>query len=365
MRPVDILPGSVFLAVSGVGLAGVLAANAMHTSVDLPWWNGEWGAKWEKILDHDVFFREPSVTAWAIVEYSLFQEGRPGVLVGDDGWLFTNEEFLIYPHDAATAAENARVVLAAAAEINARGAGLLVVVIPAKSRLEADHLGRHVVPAAVAARSPAFVGVLEKSKIDVLNLQSALEAARQTAQVFLRTDTHWTPEGAEAAAAAIRGHVQEKGAAWLDSAVVNRTAGPSARHSGDLLRYIPLGPWQDTLGPQPDTISSAITQVVAGGDLLGDATIPVTLVGTSYSDDARWGFLGSLQVALRADVLNAAAQGKGPFVSMAAYLQDDAWTTNPPQLVIWEIPERYIGVAYDLHEYSFWEKYGKTMDEGG
>jgi alginate O-acetyltransferase complex protein AlgJ len=192
------------------------------------------------------------------------------------------------------------------------------------------------------------LAALRASGIDVLELEPALRQARASQQVFLRTDTHWTPAGAQAAASAISTHIRAKGADWVDSASVSVAEGPQSTHSGDLLRYIPLGPFQDSMGPRPDELRTPVYTVAAGGDLFGEASIPATLVGTSYSDDVRWGFLGALQLALGADVLNAAAQGKGPFVSMAAYLDDESWRSTPPKLVIWEIPERYLGVAYDL-----------------
>ena len=361
MRPIDLIPGVSLLVVCGTGFVGALFTQAMHTSPDLPVWNGEWGVTWEKSLDQQVFVREPSVVAWAIVEYGLFKNGRPGVIVGDDDWLFTSEEFTLYPHDTNNLQRNLRTALAAADEIRQRGAKLVVVLVPAKARVEADHLGRYTVPDQVAARPGPFVAGLRAAAIDVFDVEPALREARVSNQVFLRTDTHWTPHGADAAAKAIASHVRAAGAGWVDSATVTRTQGPATPHSGDLLRYIPLGPFQRTMGPPADTIVTPIVAVDAGGGLLGDATIPATLVGTSYSDDTRWGFLGALQVAFSSDVLNAAAQGKGPFVSMAAYLDDRAWTTNPPQLVIWEIPERYLGVEYDLDEYGFWAEYGQQI----
>lgn len=361
MRPIEIIPGVSLLSLCVVGLVGALRTEAIQTSPDLPWWDGQWGVKWEKSLDEEVFIREPSVVAWAIVEYALFKNGRPGVIVGEDDWLFTSEEFTLYKHDDANRDRNLRTALAAAKEVAARGAKLLVVMVPAKARVEADHLGRYVVPAQVAARPRAFVDGLRAAGLDVLDLEPALREARVVNPVFLRTDTHWTPEGANAAAKAIGAHVRSSGVIWVDSATVTVRPGVPTTHSGDLLRYIPLGPFQDSTGPKVDTLATPTVTVQASGGLLGDATIPATLVGTSYSDDARWGFLGALQSTLGSDVLNAAAQGKGPFVSMAAYLDDQAWDTAPPQLVIWEIPERYVGVEYKLDEYGFWAKYGKEI----
>jgi alginate O-acetyltransferase complex protein AlgJ len=73
----------------------------------------------------------------------------------------------------------------------------------------------------------------------------------------------------------------------------------------------------------------------------------VALVGTSYSQDERWGFADALKVALGADVLNVAARGEGPFAPMRAYLEGETVVDVPPELVVWEIPERYLTIPLE------------------
>ena len=51
---------------------------------------------------------------------------------------------------------------------------------------------------------------------------------------------------------------------------------------------------------------------------------------------------------LKTDVLNAAEEGLGPFDTMKKYLDNEAFKSQPPELVIWEIPERYLPFKYDL-----------------
>jgi alginate O-acetyltransferase complex protein AlgJ len=78
----------------------------------------------------------------------------------------------------------------------------------------------------------------------------------------------------------------------------------------------------------------------AAASLLGDFRIPVVLVGTSYS--MRANFHGFLQEALGARVLNAARDGAGFIQSAAEYFRDEAFRTSPPQVLIWEVPERVL-----------------------
>jgi alginate O-acetyltransferase complex protein AlgJ len=112
---------------------------------------------------------------------------------------------------------------------------------------------------------------------------------------------------------------------------------------------LPLGSFQERIGPAFDALSEQTTEVAReslGGGLFGESTIPVTLVGTSYSANPLWNFEGALKEALGADVLNVANQGEGPVVPMRDYLTGAEFRDAPPDLVIWEIPERFIHVSY-------------------
>jgi alginate O-acetyltransferase complex protein AlgJ len=82
--------------------------------------------------------------------------------------------------------------------------------------------------------------------------------------------------------------------------------------------------------------------------LFDEVTIPVTLVGTSYSAGRPWNFDGALKEVLGADVLNVAAEGQGPLVPMQRYLDSPRFADAPPALVIWEIPERYVVLPQGL-----------------
>ena len=55
---------------------------------------GEWATAYEVQFDESIPFRQFAIDTWGVLEYTAFQEGREGVLIGKDGWLFTNEEFL-------------------------------------------------------------------------------------------------------------------------------------------------------------------------------------------------------------------------------------------------------------------------------
>jgi len=126
-------------------------------------------------------------------------------------------------------------------------------------------------------------------------------------------------------------------------------------HKGDLLEFIPVGEFFEKAGLETETLKtlSLIKQESDEPeeiDLFGDDNPPITLVGTSYSANKLWGFDQYLKEIFQSDILNAADEGQGPFQTMETYLNNDAFQNNPPQLLIWEIPERYISVNYNLSQ---------------
>ncbi|MBX9755308.1 MAG: alginate O-acetyltransferase, partial [Pseudomonadaceae bacterium] len=115
--------------------------------------------------------------------------------------------------------------------------------------------------------------------------------------------------------------------------------------------------------------STAVQQAepaAGAGDLFSDSQVPVALVGTSYSANPRWNFLGALRQALGSDVLNYAEDGHGPLLPMLKYLQSAGLKDSPPQLVIWEFPERYLPMSSDLSEFDQqWLSQLKTSSDTG
>jgi alginate biosynthesis protein AlgX len=74
----------------------------------------------------------------------------------------------------------------------------------------------------------------------------------------------------------------------------------------------------------------------AGGNLLGNDTYPVVMVGSSYSAEAKYNFEGFLKEALSSNVLNAAVGGGGYNASLEAYFLSDAYAKEKPKFLIWE-----------------------------
>ena len=309
---------------------------------------GSWQSTFEHSYDQLHPVRTPGIDTYGLVNYSLFSEGRPGVLIGTGDWLYTTEEFQTAPTDNAQIAAKLIEIRQVRASLATQGAQLMVLLVPAKSRVYPEHLGRYRWPSVKRNIYEAFRQNLENSGVVAPDLLPALSAAKARGGVFLHTDTHWTPLGAQEAAKTVRQAVSAL-ANKLELPIASftlKTAAP-ASYSGDLLKYVALGRLQELIGPAADQLCTPSAQRTdGGGGLLGGDAPAVTLVGTSYSANSRWGFESQLKLALNTDVINAAQEGKGPMIPMREYLKSAAYKNAPPRLVVWEIPERFLVIKY-------------------
>ena len=304
---------------------------------------GGWTAELEARINETIGFRQWAINTWGIIEYGLFKNGREGVLVGANGWLFTDEEFKYYPDEATETAVKLAYIQDVHEQLAAQGTELIIALVPSKARVSPEQLGRYHLPDYTVNRYDDFrLSLLEKG-IAAPDLLTPLMQAKEHGDVFVRTDTHWTPYGARIVANTLTRNITP-----LNEGSFRSETGDTLAHTGDLLSFIPLGPLEH-IGPGTHPIQLEFTTGLAsGGGLFGDVSIPVALVGTSYSAVDTWNFAGALKVALQADVLNAALEGKGPIKPMQAYLVNEAFLQSPPEIVVWEFPERFIPVAYDM-----------------
>ncbi|MCY1242397.1 putative alginate O-acetylase AlgJ [compost metagenome] len=117
--------------------------------------------------------------------------------------------------------------------------------------------------------------------------------------------------------------------------------------------FLPLDPLFENLMPKQEQLQKRNTVAAedqpAGDDaLFANTEVPVALIGTSYSANPNWNFVGALKQALNSDVVNYAEDGHGPILPMLSYLKSDAFKNSPPQVLIWEFPERYLPVNNEI-----------------
>ncbi|MDF2490348.1 MAG: alginate O-acetylation protein AlgJ precursor [Pseudomonas sp.] len=311
----------------------------------------------ETHYDDEFPIKRISTNLWAALDFKLFNEGRPGVVLGRDEWLFTDEEFKPTAGAEQLMQDNLALIRGVRDTLQRNGVQLVLAIVPAKARLYAEHIGEQAQASLHNDLYHRFHADARQAGVFAPDLLAPMQAAKAHGQVFLRTDTHWTPMGAEVAAQTLAQAVARQSLLSGEPQAFVTETGNSAPYKGDLTNFLPLDPLFSDLLPDPDALQQRSTRPVDGpGEdsdaLFDDARIPVALVGTSYSANPHWNFLGALQQALGSDVVNYAEDGHGPLLPMLKYLQSDAFKTNAPQVLVWEFPERYLPMKNDLSAFD-------------
>lgn len=319
---------------------------------------------WRSFLDgkltselNDNLANTPLPEAAALgARYLLWQAlGDTGknVRVGCPDWLFLVDELRVYPQREQNALARAQNVVALNRALAQRGIALVVVVVPDKSRIEAAHLCGLNRAQRFAERIESWLTQLKAAGVVTVDLQPVLEAVVDAGQeAYLRTDTHWSEAGAEAAANAIAQRIKELNLQLTPEQAFSVTRKEAMPRAGDLVRLAGLDKLPSTTQPRADNVAESVftpqddgTNASAGAaaadDLFGDAGLPNTaLIGSSFSRNSN--FLPFLQAELRIKIGDFALDGGGFSKSAQAYFASAAFKDTPPSLIVWEIPERVL-----------------------
>lgn len=352
-RTANILYSLLFIGLLlALSLASLPALLSFSAARETPLLNGKLAHAIEKHYDKQFPLKEFGTNAWAALEFTLFGEGRPGVVVGREDWLFTDEEFKPASNPQQLQ-DNWRLIAAVQEEFKRRDIELVLALLPAKARLYPEQLAAAKPVAAQQALYAQARALMQTQQLPGPDLLPALQQAKSAAAVFLRTDTHWTPHGAAVTAKALADYLAARGD-WSrgEQQFVTRTSA-SQPHKGDLLSFLPMAPYFAALQPQAESLQARHTEAAEAGaetaaELFGDTQPQVALVGTSYSANPKWNFAGALKQELGSDLLNYAEDGHGPLVPMLRLLQRERAETADLRLVIWEFPERYLMLPSDL-----------------
>jgi alginate O-acetyltransferase complex protein AlgJ len=272
---------------------------------------------------------------------------------GQHDWFFLNDELLIHPDRHIHAQARAGEVIRLRNLLASQSIALIVAVVPDKSRVESDKLGRLLRPKVLTLRVQQWVDTLSKSGVNILNLTDTLEQTSQNgaAQAFMRTDTHWTEEGAEDAARVIAQRILATG--FVASPSVMRTISKHHQiHHGDLEQLAGINHLPAPFLPRAEMVRNTTFHILDQAPLeqdgqtlddalFGDTQLPnIVLLGTSFSTTSN--FVPFLEYVLKSNIANFAKKGGDFAGSVNAYLKSAAFKETPPRLVIWEIPERMI-----------------------
>lgn len=343
---------------AGLWLAGLVLSFALTVPValryerssTLTFLDGKVSHDFEAFVTREHPYRNPSLNSWAALDLKLFDAGKPGVVIGNNGWLFTLEEFPLPSVRERVVTENLDNIRNTVEALRARGIETVIVPIPAKAEIYQEHvpaqLRSHIIPAS------AVTDYLSEHKIPWIPVKdSLLDSTARGQDTFFRTETHWTPEGARVAAAQVADWVKNGGKAVWQPKTFTVTPASATPLESDLETYIPVRPiFADLLPPAESYMPYKVmsNETASSTDaLFSDARNPVALVGTSYSADQRWNFTGWLRSMLQTDIDNVSEKAKGPYAPMERFMEMLDSGKTGAKLVIWELPVRSVAVDYN------------------
>jgi alginate O-acetyltransferase complex protein AlgJ len=290
-----------------------------------------------------------AVIAAAFTGAAAYAADPVPVLIGKNDWLYTPYEFATTSDSGDTQA-----TIGLFEKVNKlferKGIALALVIVPSKIRIHADQLpdGKSLDSYTADKYENAFKA-LRAGGVNAVNLnQPFLSSPHRTSDtpLFLRLDTHWSPSGAALAGETIKSVVEATPALKTALSATPEVAysltwnkQKSITRARDLVRLLP----KEAQNYAPEqTLTFKVTRTQPSQSALqgaGDA-VGVTVIGSSYTNK-NTGYPDAIRFNLQRDLLDISIPvDQGPWVGMEAYLKDDAFKTNKPKLIIWEIPER-------------------------
>ena len=271
------------------------------------------------------------------------------VIIGKDDWLFVSYEFA-NPADNSDTETTLQLLQKTNALFERSGIALALVIVPSKIRIHSDYLpANKPVDSYTANKYESIYKTLQSGGVNVVNLnQPFLASPHRTSDtpLFFRLDTHWAPNGALLAAETVKKVIDQS-----PSLKVALAATPEVKYNfawakrkinhraRDLVDLLPKdAPTYDS--EKVLLFTSSRGQATQAGLLNAGDNVGITVIGSSYTNK-NTGYPDALRYTLQRDLLDISIPvTQGPWVGMEAYLRDDAFKTNKPKLIIWEIPER-------------------------
>lgn len=224
---------------------------------------------------------------WHWLSFVTLRAGNQKAVVARDGSIFFRPslDFALAPgfmDDPQAQGHPLPAILAFRDSLRRQGVELVLLIAPGKESIYPEWLSRRY---PLSAGPPAnrdmnaFLAELERAGVPALYPAEALWQGKARGQMYLRQDTHWTPEGMALVAdqvAAVLG-AKLRGPGGLTTRAV-----PVSRH-GDLYDMLGLPAYL----PAPLPPERVVTQQVLGADgqpVEPDESSPVVLLGDSFTN---------------------------------------------------------------------------------
>src|SRR3990167_5651629 len=135
-RTLRILYIGLFLSLLlGLGGWSLGSLKSFSTAADTSVLNGKWSKAAETHYDEKFPIKRLGTNLWAALDYKLFNEGRPGVVLGREQWLFSDEEFKPIANSQQHLEENWQLIQGVRNHLARQGGQFVLAIIPDKARL--------------------------------------------------------------------------------------------------------------------------------------------------------------------------------------------------------------------------------------
>lgn len=296
--------------------------------------------KYQDYFANNFFLRKQGVTANDEILFRLGNSIFPNALVGKEGWLYlTDEDNLSYYQcdQPFTQEELDRIVKNVESMqgfSRKNGAEFLLLIAPNKESIYPEFLPAGIGTSGKACRMDQAIGALRSAGLDVIDLREPLRAAKPSGQLYYRTDTHWNDAGAFLAYQIVASEL-EKAFPALDTWSAGDFRKEAQVKSGDLSNLVPL---VNPLSEEAEVLQpvrerkAQIRQGDGEKTIISEAENPANPNAVVFRDSF---FMGLLPFF--AENFNHAVY------RWSTDFDENLIATEKPDLVIYELAERYLG----------------------
>ncbi|MBL9152784.1 MAG: hypothetical protein JNK37_09875 [Verrucomicrobiales bacterium] len=323
----------------------------------------------EKKIEDAPFTKPPRRWMQALLTGTL-REGNRQAAIGSDGWLFFRPAIdaltgygPLKPEPDTVAKDPNRepwrgpldAIVRFNAQLESYGVELILVPIPVKPMIHPEQIGARSGEAPLQHRdAEAFYAKLRESGVEILDLSADWFARKGTEPVFLKQDTHWTPQTMQASAGRVADFLRKR--PWFTQ--ITTEAGRFALGApvtvtapGDLLEKLDLPDGNGAFEPETATITP-VTDTKGGAMSVYDPASPIVLLGDSFTNifhqaDMKWGenagFAEHLSHALGLPLDTIAQNGQastGVRRTLATRADAERLMREKKKAVVWAIAAR-------------------------
>ena len=311
--------------------------------------------EFEDALEENSWVEELGRELFQVARYVAIGELGEKASEGEDGWFFytpglryLREPYFRHPHSESFGqADPVEVIVDFAAQLEARGIELLVVPVPGKGSIYPDWAtGGLELDPEVYAHTTRLREELEERGVATLDLHAAFLAARAAddAQLYMKSDTHWTGQGVRIAARALADRLVEEG--WVTRTEPGRYRRTEVEilRRGDVLEMTRI-PDRERFFAEEKVTVWRVDDAAAQEFYTDDPDSSVLILGDSFSrvfqTDApkSAGLIANLAYELGAPVASIVNDG-GASTLVREQLARRVQMLEGKKVVVWEFVER-------------------------